>query len=93
MEDIDEKNIKFAKQNVLANDLKAKIRLMQMKADDHLIPFDMLGIERWDISFMLRPHHISFFSKWPTNSANRDKFATSAEVCVLIYRQHGLYNV
>ena len=44
--DIDEKNIQYAKQNILQNNLKSRIRPLQTKPTDPLIPLKAFGLER-----------------------------------------------
>lgn len=44
--DIDDKNITYAKRNALQNDLKFRIRPLQTKPNDPLIPLDAFGLER-----------------------------------------------
>ena len=43
--DIDEKNIAFAKENIIANDLKPRIRPLKMASEDPLIPLDVLKLD------------------------------------------------
>ncbi len=42
--DIDEKNMHYAKQNILRNDLKSRIRPLQTKTTDPLIPLQAFGL-------------------------------------------------
>ena len=44
--DIDEKNMSFAKRNILQNNLKSRIRPLLTKPNDPLIPLDAFGLER-----------------------------------------------
>ncbi len=46
MTDIDEKNLQYAHKNVLANDLKDRIRVVQRTASQSLVLLDDLRIER-----------------------------------------------
>lgn len=45
--DIDEKNMHYAKQNILKNNLKSRIRPLQTKPTDPLIPLKAFGLNRW----------------------------------------------
>jgi 23S rRNA A1618 N6-methylase RlmF len=45
--DIDEKNIKSARENVTRNKLKSRVRIVKTKADDPLIPLKAIGVERY----------------------------------------------
>ena len=45
--DIDEKSIQFAKKNVQENGLQNRIKLLQTKPDEPLLPLDNMGIERY----------------------------------------------
>lgn len=49
--DIDDKNIHYARQNILSNNLQSRIRPLHTKDTDPLIPLDKLGIP--SISFTL----------------------------------------
>ncbi len=44
--DIDEKNMHYAKQNILKNNLKSRIRPLQTKPTDPLIPLKAFGLNR-----------------------------------------------
>ena len=44
--DIDEKSLQFAGQNVQANGLQNRIKLLQTQASDPLLPLDKMGFER-----------------------------------------------
>lgn len=44
--DIDEKSLKFADQNIHLNGLQNRIKLLQIKPEDPLIPLDTLGFEK-----------------------------------------------
>ena len=44
--DIDAKNMRYAKQNMLANNLKSRIRPLQTKPADPLIPLEAFGLDR-----------------------------------------------
>ena len=44
--DIDEKNIEYARSNIIRNNLKPRIRPLRTKPTDSLIPLDALGLER-----------------------------------------------
>ena len=44
--DIDEKNLDFAKRNILANGLQSRIRPILTKPDEPFIPLDKLNLER-----------------------------------------------
>lgn len=45
--DIDEKNLTFARSNIIQNSLKSRIRPFQTKPNDPLIPLDAIGLERY----------------------------------------------
>ena len=45
--DIDEKNLEYARSNVIRNNLKPRIRPLRTKSTDPLIPLDALGFERY----------------------------------------------
>lgn len=45
--DIDEKNIEYARSNIIRNNLKPRIRPLLTKSTDSLIPLDALGLERY----------------------------------------------
>ena len=44
--DIDEKNMIFAKRNILQNNLKSRIHPLNTKPNDPLVPLDAFGLER-----------------------------------------------
>ncbi len=44
--DIDEKNLSYARQNILASNLKSRIRPLLTDSNDPLIPLDALGLDR-----------------------------------------------
>ena len=44
--DIDEKNMTYAKRNILQNNLKSRIRPLQTNANDPLIHLDAFSLER-----------------------------------------------
>ncbi|KAI4210523.1 MAG: hypothetical protein LQ349_009472, partial [Xanthoria aureola] len=44
--DIDEKNLSYARQNILANNLKSRIRPLLTDPNDPLIPLDALDLDR-----------------------------------------------
>ena len=44
--DIDEKNLTYARSNVIQNNLKSRVRPYQTKLDDPLIPLNTIGLER-----------------------------------------------
>lgn len=44
--DIDEKNMNYAKRNIVQNSLKSRIRPLSTKPNDPLIPLDAFGLER-----------------------------------------------
>ena len=44
--DIDEKNLTYAKRNIVQNNLKSRIRPLQTKPIDPLIHLDAFGLER-----------------------------------------------
>ena len=44
--DIDEKNLTYARSNIIQNNLKSRIRPFQTKPNDALIPLDAIGLER-----------------------------------------------
>ena len=43
--DIDEKSLQYAKQNIIRNDLKPRIRPLLASPEDPLIPLERLGLE------------------------------------------------
>ena len=43
--DIDGKSLQFARQNVQANNLHERIKLLQTKSDGPLLPLDIMGFE------------------------------------------------
>lgn len=45
--DIDEKNLSYAKRNILSNDLKNRIRPLLTTSNDPLIPLDSLGLDQY----------------------------------------------
>ena len=44
--DIDDKNLDYARRNIVANDLRSRIRLLQTDPKGPLIPLDTLGVDR-----------------------------------------------
>ena len=44
--DIDDVNLEYAKQNIVANHLRSRVRPLKTDPKDPLIPLDTLGIER-----------------------------------------------
>lgn len=44
----------YAKQNILRNDLKHRIRPLLTKADDALFPFEALGLDEYLLSNITR---------------------------------------
>ena len=44
--DIDEKNMTYAKRNILQNNLRSRIRPLLTKPNDQLVPIDALSLER-----------------------------------------------
>lgn len=44
--DIDEKNMNYAKRNIVQNSLKSRIRPLKTKPNDPLIPLDAFGLKR-----------------------------------------------
>jgi len=57
--DIDEKSIQFAKKNVQENGLQNRIKLLQTKPDEPLLPLDNMGIESIDFSMCNPPFYTS----------------------------------
>jgi len=45
--DVDDKSIKFAKNNITLNSLQDRIKPVQTKPDGPLIPLDLLGFEKY----------------------------------------------
>jgi 23S rRNA (adenine1618-N6)-methyltransferase len=45
--DIDEKSLQFARQNVEANHLQNRIKLLQTSSKDPLLPLDNMGFEKY----------------------------------------------
>lgn len=56
--DIDEKNMRYAKQNILKNNLKSRIRPLQTKPTDPMIPLKVFGLNRYLESSAL--HSLAF---------------------------------
>ncbi|KAI4255930.1 MAG: hypothetical protein L6R42_006484 [Xanthoria sp. 1 TBL-2021] len=52
VQNIDEKNLSYARQNILANNLKSRIRPLLTKPNDPLIPLDALGLEKYIPPFL-----------------------------------------
>ena len=48
--DIDEKNLSYARQNIIANNLGSRIRPLLTTPDAPLIPLDVLGLETYPFS-------------------------------------------
>ena len=46
--DSDEKSFQYATENILANDLKSRIRPLKTNQSGPLIPLDDLGIKKYD---------------------------------------------
>ncbi|KAL8846883.1 MAG: hypothetical protein Q9221_008049 [Calogaya cf. arnoldii] len=57
--DIDEKNLSYARQNILANNLKSRIRPLHTKPNDPLIPLDALGLENITFTICNPPFYSS----------------------------------
>ncbi|KAL9607676.1 MAG: hypothetical protein Q9167_007436 [Letrouitia subvulpina] len=57
--DIDEKNLEFARKNVISNNLTARIKLQQTELFKPLIPLDTLGLERIDFTICNPPFYAS----------------------------------
>ena len=51
--DVDEKNLEYARKNILANSLQTRIRPVKTTSSGPLIPLDTLGINRYDYFQML----------------------------------------
>jgi 23S rRNA (adenine1618-N6)-methyltransferase len=45
--DIDEKSLKFARQNVQKNGLQSRIKLLKTQFSDPLLPLDKVGFEKY----------------------------------------------
>jgi 23S rRNA (adenine1618-N6)-methyltransferase len=45
--DIDEESLQFARQNVEANHLQNRIKLLQTSSKDPLLPLDKMGLEKY----------------------------------------------
>ena len=45
--DIDEKNLTYARSNIIQNNLKSRIRPFQTKPNDALIPLDAISLDRY----------------------------------------------
>ncbi|KAI4115760.1 MAG: hypothetical protein LQ338_007815 [Usnochroma carphineum] len=56
---IDDKNISYARQNILRNNLQSRIRPLHTKPEDPLIPLDALGIESIDFTLTNPPFYSS----------------------------------
>ncbi|KAK0513586.1 hypothetical protein JMJ35_003950 [Cladonia borealis] len=57
--DVDEKNIEYARSNVIRNNLKPRIRPLRTKPTDPLIPLDALGLESIDFTMCNPPFYTS----------------------------------
>ncbi|KAH8809134.1 hypothetical protein F5884DRAFT_858636 [Xylogone sp. PMI_703] len=57
--DIDEKSLQYAKQNVEANQLQTRIKLLQTRPNDSLIPLDKLGFDQLDFTMCNPPFYES----------------------------------
>ncbi|KAI4105235.1 MAG: hypothetical protein LQ339_003566 [Xanthoria mediterranea] len=57
--DIDEKNLSYARQNILANNLKSRIRPLLTDPNDPLIPLDALGLDRITFTICNPPFYSS----------------------------------
>ncbi|CAL3971403.1 unnamed protein product [Diplocarpon coronariae] len=57
--DVDDKSFGFAKQNVLANGLQSRIKLLQTQPDGPLLPLDKMGFEAIDFSMCNPPFYAS----------------------------------
>ena len=44
--DVDEKNMTYAKRNILQNNFKSRIRPLLTKPNDQLVPIDAFNLER-----------------------------------------------
>ena len=44
--DIDEKNMTYAKRNILQNNFKSRVRPLLTKPNDQLVPIDAFSLER-----------------------------------------------
>ncbi|CAD6576060.1 MAG: hypothetical protein ASARMPRED_007590 [Alectoria sarmentosa] len=56
---IDEKNMTYAKRNILQNNLKSRIRPLQTKPNDPLIPLAAFGLESIDFTICNPPFYAS----------------------------------
>ncbi|KAI4277985.1 MAG: hypothetical protein LQ337_001368 [Flavoplaca oasis] len=59
VQDIDEKNLSFARQNILANNLKTRIRPFLTDPNDPLIPLDKLGLKSINFTICNPPFYSS----------------------------------
>jgi len=57
--DIDDKNLEYAKRNIVANDLRSRVRPLKTAPKDPLIPLDALGIESIDFTICNPPFYAS----------------------------------
>lgn len=57
--DIDEKNLTYAKRNILENNFKSRIRTLQTKPNDPLIPLDAFDLESIDFTICNPPFYAS----------------------------------
>ncbi|KAL8669648.1 MAG: hypothetical protein Q9168_005774 [Polycauliona sp. 1 TL-2023] len=57
--DIDEKNLSYARQNILANNLKSRIRPLLTNPSDPLIPLDALCLDNIDFTICNPPFYSS----------------------------------
>lgn len=51
--DIDERNLRYARDNIAKNKLQSRIRPFKAKPDGPLFPLDEVGLDRYDLIFRL----------------------------------------
>lgn len=51
--DIDEKNLHYARNNIMKNSLQPRIRPLKVKPDSPLFPLDDIGLDRYSLTFDL----------------------------------------
>ncbi|KAG0646343.1 U6 small nuclear RNA (adenine-(43)-N(6))-methyltransferase [Hyphodiscus hymeniophilus] len=70
--DIDDKSLRFARQNIQINGLKNRIKLYQSKPDGPLLPLDSLGFENIDFS-MCNPPFYESQAEMLTSAASKQR--------------------
>ncbi|KAK2624382.1 hypothetical protein QTJ16_006332 [Diplocarpon rosae] len=70
--DVDDRSFEFAKQNVLANGLQNRIKLLHTQPDGPLLPLDKMGFEAIDFS-MCNPPFYSSTSELLSSAASKQR--------------------